>query len=279
MFDSPILIYGQTGFPVRPKSWPDIGQLSGQSDIRPNSTFFYFQKQGCQIFILKIPFFMFQLNHIHSVWPRAREFSRVSGRIWRKWILWKKWKFLEKVGNPVTTQQWPNLFSNRFSYPRHAYIPNFNMIGQKIVPKIEKKFFFIIWAGLPTLYSENTFLHVSCQSYPFSVAQGQKIQQNWWQNLKKMKFWKKLWKKLATLSWYIKPTGTNLAQKLVFTAKACLNSKFHMFRSENVPKEAKKSFSSVYKAGMPTIYSYFPFFPYSRLIICFQCGMGPEKRL
>ena len=100
MFNWPILIYGQTGFPVRPKSWPDIGQLSGQSDIRPNSTFFYFQKQGCQIFILKIPFFMFQLNHIHSVGPRTREFSRVSGRIWRKWILWKKMEIFRKSWQP-----------------------------------------------------------------------------------------------------------------------------------------------------------------------------------
>ena len=190
-------------------------------------------------------------------------------------------EIFRKIWQPchnTPNQQWPNLFSNLFSYPRHAYIPNFNSIGQKIVPKIEKNSFF-------------HYLKQGCQLYilktPFSMFHVNHIHSVWLRARKfsriggriwkKLKFWKKLWKKLATLSWYIKPTGTNLAQKLVFTAKACLNSKFHMFRSENVPKEAKKSFSSVYKAGMPTIYSYFPFFPYSRLIICFQCGMGPEK--
>ena len=141
-------------------------------------SFFSLSEQGCQLYILKTPFSIFHVNYIHSVWLRARKFSRIGGRIW-----------------------------------------------------------------------------------------------------KKLKFWKKLWKKLATLSWYIKPTGTNLAKKLVFTAKACLNSKFHMFRSENVPKEAKKSFSSVYKAGMPTIYSYFPFFSIFQVDHMLSVWYGARKKL
>ena len=59
-----------------------------------------------------------------------------------------------------------------------------------------------------------------------------------------------------------------------FNIKGMHTSKYHVFRSENVPKIAKKLFSSLYKAGLPTIYSYFPCF---RLIIYFQCGIGPER--
>ena len=179
MFNWPILIYGQTGFPVRPKSWPDIGQLSGQSDIRPNSTsFFIFKSRGAKYSFSKYLSLYFSSIIFIQCGPGPENSAELVAEFEENGFCEKKWKFLEKVGNPVTTQQWPNLFSNRFSYPRHAYIPNFNMIGQKIVPKIEKKVFFhylsrvansIFWKHLSPCFM--SIISIQCGSGPENSAE------------------------------------------------------------------------------------------------------------
>ena len=219
MFDSPILIYGQTGFPVRPKSWPDIGQLSGQSDIRPNSTFFFiFKSRGAKYSFSKYLSSCFSSIIFIQCGPGPENSAELVAEFEENGFCEKKWKFLEKVGNPVTTQQWPNLFSNRFSYPRHAYIPNFNSIGQKIVPKIEKNSFF-------------HYLKQGCQLYilktPFSMFHVNHIHSVWLRARKFSRIGGRIWKKTEILEKVMKKVGNPVMIHQANRDQSCKETRFH----------------------------------------------------